>query len=130
MCYPDNLMFMLLFNFSCRWFSAWQRYTGQRDDAPFEDYSIESQTLASSDSDGRPGVIDNSDIIVNGEDKDDDPQLLRTLVEGSDYVLVPQEVWEKLTKWYLFLLFLELHIFHVSTKLPVLYRLNFLEAEL
>ncbi|KAL8539950.1 hypothetical protein ACS0TY_001525 [Phlomoides rotata] len=85
---------------SGRWFSAWQRYTGQRDGAPFEDCPIESQTLALSDSDGRPGAIDNSDIIVNGDDKDDDPQLPRTLVEGRDYVLVPQEVWEKLTKWY------------------------------
>lgn len=45
-------------------------------------------------------MIDNSDLIVNGrDDKDDDPQLLRTLEEGRDYVLVPQEVWEKLGKW-------------------------------
>lgn len=86
---------------SGRWFSAWQRYTGQREGAqPFEEYPIESQILAPSDSDERPGAIDNCDIIINGDYETDDPQLLKTLVEGRDYVLVPQEVWEKLTKWY------------------------------
>lgn len=45
-------------------------------------------------------MIDNTDIIVDGRDsKDDDPQLLRILEEGGDYVLVPQEVWEKFTEW-------------------------------
>ena len=48
-------------------------------------------------------MIDNTDIIVSGgDDKDDDPQLLRTLDEGRDYVLVQQEVWEKLREWYIF----------------------------
>lgn len=92
---------MLLFDFSCRWFTAWQRYTGQMEGAyPFEDHPIESQSVIPSNTEDRPGVIDNSDIIVNGGDnKDDDPQLLRTLEEGRDYVLVPQDVWEKLSKW-------------------------------
>lgn len=48
----------------------------------------------------RPGPIDNSDIIVRGSDnEDDDPQLLRTLQEGQDYVLVPKDVWERLFEW-------------------------------
>lgn len=45
-------------------------------------------------------MIDNTDIILDGGDnKDDDPQLLRTLEEGRDYILVPQEVWEKFKEW-------------------------------
>ncbi|CAA0843231.1 Ubiquitin carboxyl-terminal hydrolase 9 [Striga hermonthica] len=89
----------LYFVVSSRWFRRWQRYTGQTEGAyPFEDHSIISQPLTLED---RPGVIDNSDIIASGrENEDDDPQLLRTVEEGRDYVLVPQEVWEKLLKWY------------------------------
>ncbi|KAK4421450.1 Ubiquitin carboxyl-terminal hydrolase 10 [Sesamum alatum] len=92
----------LYYVISSRWFTAWQRYTGQTEGAfPFEDHSIQSQSLIPSNAEDRPGPIDNSDIIVNGGDnKNDDPQLLRTLEEGRDYVLVPQEVWEKLLKWY------------------------------
>lgn len=55
----------------------------------------------------RPGQIDNSDIVlgVNGREGDE-PELRRMLEEGQDYVLVSQEVWEKLFDWYLFLPFL------------------------
>ncbi|KAL3817855.1 hypothetical protein ACJIZ3_003760 [Penstemon smallii] len=88
----------LYYAISNRWFMSWQRYTGQVEDAyPFDD---QSGSLTSNSKD-RPGPIDNSDIVANGEDnKDNDPQLLRTLEERRDYVLVPQEVWEKLLKWY------------------------------
>ncbi|KAL0372890.1 UNVERIFIED_CONTAM: Ubiquitin carboxyl-terminal hydrolase 10 [Sesamum calycinum] len=87
---------------SSRWFMAWQRYTGKIEDGyQFEGHSIESQSARPSNVEGRPGPIDNNDIVVNGaENKDGGPQLLRTLEEGRDYVLVPQEVWEKLLKWY------------------------------
>ncbi|KAI3453300.1 hypothetical protein Pfo_009963 [Paulownia fortunei] len=92
----------LYYVISSRWFMAWQRYTGKIEgDHPFDGHSIESQSLAPSQTEDRPGPINNSEIVVNGRDnKDDDPQLLRTLEEGRDYVLVPQEVWEKLLKWY------------------------------
>ncbi|KAL0446556.1 UNVERIFIED_CONTAM: Ubiquitin carboxyl-terminal hydrolase 10 [Sesamum latifolium] len=85
-----------------KWFMAWQRYAGKIEDGyPFEGHSIESQSATPSNVEGRPGPIDNNDIVVNGvENKDGGPQLLRTLEEGRDYVLVPQEVWEKLLKWY------------------------------
>lgn len=46
----------------------------------------------------RPGPIDNSDIVVN-ESEGNDLQLHRMLVEERDYVLVSQEVWEKLSDW-------------------------------
>lgn len=48
----------------------------------------------------RPGPINNSDIVENGSDgENDDLELSRTLLEGRDYVLVPQKVWEKLVQW-------------------------------
>lgn len=48
----------------------------------------------------RPGPIDNSDIISNENDCDGNNfDIRRTLVEGTDYVLVPQKVWERLLEW-------------------------------
>ena len=50
----------------------------------------------------RPCPIDNSDIVENGSDcdcKENEMQLQRMLMEGQDYVLVPQGVWEKLHEW-------------------------------
>lgn len=51
----------------------------------------------------RPGQIDNSDIVlgVNGC-ASNEFELRRMLEEGQDYVLVSQEVWEKLFDWYSF----------------------------
>ncbi|XP_075508702.1 LOW QUALITY PROTEIN: ubiquitin carboxyl-terminal hydrolase 9-like [Primulina tabacum] len=92
----------LYYVISSRWFMAWQNYTGLMVDTyPFDQRSIQSVYITSSNTENRPGPIDNSDIVVNGTDaKDDDPELLRCLEEGRDYVLVPQEVWDKLLKWY------------------------------
>lgn len=78
-----------------RWFSSWQRYTGLSTGAyTFNEASSEAQPSGAD----RPGPINNTDIVANGS-QGDDPQLLRTLEEGSDYVLVPQEVWERLYGW-------------------------------
>ncbi|RAL53471.1 hypothetical protein DM860_007143 [Cuscuta australis] len=86
----------LFYVISSRWFSAWQKYTGLSVGAnPIEKPMIAPDTCE------RPGPIDNGDIIVGGSDnKCDDPQLLRTLLEGRDYELVPKEVWEILFQWY------------------------------
>jgi ubiquitin carboxyl-terminal hydrolase 4/11/15 len=50
----------------------------------------------------RPGEIDNSKLVsaetINGSEE---PELQRTLREGEDYTLVPQEVWRRLYGWYL-----------------------------
>lgn len=85
---------------------AWQRYIGKIEDGyQFDNHSVGPPSVAPSSTKDRPGPIDNSDIIINeAENKDEDLQLLRTLVEGRDYVLVPKEVWEMLLKWYLCLL--------------------------
>ncbi|GFS44516.1 ubiquitin-specific protease 9 [Actinidia rufa] len=79
-----------------------EKYTGQDIDTYlFNKHSTDSQSLVLSKPIDRPGSIDNSDIVVTGIDtKGDDLELHRTLEEGRDYVLVPQQVWEKLFDWY------------------------------
>jgi len=48
----------------------------------------------------RPGEIDNSELILNGMNKEGDFLDLRgNLQEGEDYDLVPLEVWKKLVEW-------------------------------
>ncbi|XP_010455453.1 PREDICTED: ubiquitin carboxyl-terminal hydrolase 10 [Camelina sativa] len=66
----------LYFVISKRWNTSWQKYVDQSS----------GESLEAS----RPGPIDNSDIIESEGDTND-PQLRRLLVEGEDYVLVPQE---------------------------------------
>lgn len=85
----------------CRWFTGWQKYTGYGSgDSPIDDQSNYFEDVVLSDTSCRPGPIDNSDIILNENGSEsDDLQLPMTLVEGRDYVLVPQEVWEKLFDW-------------------------------
>ncbi|KAF2313549.1 hypothetical protein GH714_011594 [Hevea brasiliensis] len=89
---------------SARWFTTWERYVGQgSDDHVVDMQSSDSQDFAvvSTRITDRPGPISNSDIVENGGDgEDDDLELSRTLLEGRDYVLVPQKVWEKLVQWY------------------------------
>lgn len=89
----------LYYVISNRWFTSWQRYVGQGTG----EYSSDSQHLnvGPSKMADRPGPIDNSDIVLNRNDcEGNDIELHRTLQEGVDYVLVPQEVWEKLFDWY------------------------------
>lgn len=87
----------------CRWFSKWQRYVG---------HSVGMLSTDQQSSDGqhadtghseiihRPGPIDNSDIISNQSNCDgNDLDIRQTLEEEKDYVLVPQEVWERLLEW-------------------------------
>lgn len=48
----------------------------------------------------RPGPIDNSDIVCESiSAKTDDLDINVGLEEGRDYVLLPQEAWEKLHYW-------------------------------
>ncbi|KAL1568811.1 ubiquitinyl hydrolase 1 [Salvia divinorum] len=87
---------------SSRWFMAWQRYVGKiEDDYPFDSSSVGPSSVAPSSTKDRPGPIDNTDLVINEvKDKDEDLQLHRTLQEGHDYELVPEEVWGRLLKWY------------------------------
>ncbi|OVA20111.1 Ubiquitin carboxyl-terminal hydrolases family 2 [Macleaya cordata] len=87
-----------------KWFMDWQRYTGQ----DTGDYLLDEHSTGSQSSNGglleasyRPGQIDNADLVLGGSDAGwDDLEIHRTLEEGRDYVLVPQEVWKKLHDWY------------------------------
>jgi len=50
----------------------------------------------------RPGAIDNTDLLddMASEVSSMDIELHDNLVEGRDYILLPQQVWEKLHNWY------------------------------
>nr|TKR75027.1 ubiquitin carboxyl-terminal hydrolase 9-like isoform X3 [Populus alba] len=88
----------LYFVVSSRWFLKWERYVGQG----FIDNLDNGKSLESQDLDvERPGPIDNSDIIEGGSvNEGDELELVRALLEGKDYVLVPKKAWEKLVQWY------------------------------
>ncbi|XP_012486621.2 ubiquitin carboxyl-terminal hydrolase 9 [Gossypium raimondii] len=96
----------LYFVISSRWFRKWERYVGIDADANLignQSSDSRHMNVASSLVAEMPGAIDNSDIVQNGSDcncKENAIQLRRNLVEGQDYVLVPQRVWEKLHEWY------------------------------
>lgn len=92
----------LYYAVSNRWFTKWQKYVGEEIGAyQLKELSTDKQSSPSTKAGERPGPIDNTDIISNGGDRDKcDLQLHRSLLEGSDYVLVPQGVWEKLHEWY------------------------------
>ncbi|KAH1075257.1 hypothetical protein J1N35_027585 [Gossypium stocksii] len=96
----------LYFVISSSWFRKWERYVGiDGDENLIGNQSSDSRHINGTSSvvAQRPGPIDNSDIIENGSDSDgkgNDIQLRRMLMEGQDYVLVPQGVWEKLRGWY------------------------------
>ena len=51
----------------------------------------------------RPSGIDNSDLISDGPSEDLNPdsgvEIHDTLLEGRDYVLLPQQVWNQLYTW-------------------------------
>ncbi|KAH9718888.1 ubiquitin carboxyl-terminal hydrolase 10 [Citrus sinensis] len=90
-----NLYFLI----STRWYRSWERYVCG-DEPSIDNISFDSPHMngVSSKRAERPGPIDNSDIIQNGNgsSEGDDLEVRRNLEEGQDYVLVPQQVWEKL----------------------------------
>ncbi|KAG8088141.1 hypothetical protein GUJ93_ZPchr0010g8575 [Zizania palustris] len=76
------------------WWVNWQRYVGLI--SPGEnDVDMFPQAQ------NRPGEIDNSKLVLEeSSSADEEPELQRTLREGEDYTLVPQDVWRKLHEWY------------------------------
>ncbi|KAF6136233.1 hypothetical protein GIB67_001642 [Kingdonia uniflora] len=87
-----------------KWFLEWKKYIGEGiGNVPIDDDSTDFQhsdkvKLMKAP---RPGLIDNSHLIVNGsEGEGHDLELIPTLMEEYDYVLAPQEVWKKLHYWY------------------------------
>ncbi|KAL8200955.1 hypothetical protein R6Q57_012294 [Mikania cordata] len=92
----------LYYVISSRWFTRWQRYVGEETgEHELKEVATVNQVSTFTKAGERPGPIDNTDIITNGDGRDGgDLQLHRTLNERSDYVLVPQVIWEKLHGWY------------------------------
>ncbi|KAG2538644.1 hypothetical protein PVAP13_9NG354800 [Panicum virgatum] len=76
------------------WWMEWQRYVGL---VSCDENGTEQLPQATT----RPGQIDNSKLVsaetISGNEE---PELQRTLIDGKDYTLVPQQVWRKLFQWY------------------------------
>ncbi|XP_020111526.1 ubiquitin carboxyl-terminal hydrolase 5 isoform X2 [Ananas comosus] len=88
-----------------RWWQHWVDYvtqeavsTANNGLSSYGSYHHESVSSTSR----RPAAIDNSDLIddVVSEVSNVEIELHETLVEGRDYILLPQQVWEKLYGWY------------------------------
>ncbi|BAT94878.1 hypothetical protein VIGAN_08152700 [Vigna angularis var. angularis] len=86
------------------WFSRWQSYVGpcvgmlsiDKQSSDGQHANMTHTKIAN-----RPGPIDNSDIISKGNNFDSNSlDVTRMLEEGTDYVLVPEKVWERLLEWY------------------------------
>ncbi|KAH6929254.1 hypothetical protein HPB50_025374 [Hyalomma asiaticum] len=79
----DDLWYMV----DKRWFNQWKRYVGY--DSWETSNDIGEQTT-------HPGPIDNSPLLKednSGETKDH-------LIDDLDFLLLPQEAWEKMVSWY------------------------------
>lgn len=78
-----------------KWWRMWCAYTG----FSVNDDSVEAlaQRLESVSLNGdKPGPINNSRLHEPGRDY----ELLRSITEGEDYVIVPEEAWDLLHTWY------------------------------
>jgi ubiquitin carboxyl-terminal hydrolase 4/11/15 len=64
--------------------------------------SFDHNDSAGSSSSKRPSGIDNSDLIYEAafEASTTGVELHETLVEGTDYILLPKEIWNQLYTWY------------------------------
>ncbi|XP_057721230.1 ubiquitin carboxyl-terminal hydrolase 5 isoform X2 [Arachis stenosperma] len=87
-----------------RWWQHWIEYVNQDQSNNSYDGSsfLEYGDLPNSSALKRPAVIDNSDLIDDSvsEDSSTGIDIHDTLLEGRDYVLLPQEVWNQLYAWY------------------------------
>ncbi|CAL5427044.1 unnamed protein product [Camellia sinensis] len=85
-----------------RWWQDWLEYVNQNQATIANDGSSserpDSVVLSNLK---RPSAIDNSDLIYEAasEDSTIGIELHDTLVEGTDYILLPQEVWNQLYAW-------------------------------
>ncbi|KAJ8475633.1 hypothetical protein OPV22_019360 [Ensete ventricosum] len=88
-----------------RWWQRWLDYVNQDMTSSSvngsSSYGSHHHDSASSSA-KRPSAIDNSDLIYDAtsEVSNVEFELHDTLVEGRDYILLPQQVWEKLHGWY------------------------------
>nr|GMD25229.1 Ubiquitin carboxyl-terminal hydrolase 5 [Ipomoea batatas] len=80
-----------------RWWHEWLEYVNQNQINGLNDGSASEHCALK-----RPSSIDNSDIIYEATSESSvmGIELRDTLVEGTDYILLPQEVWNQLYTWY------------------------------
>lgn len=87
-----------------RWWQHWIEYVNQDQQNNANDGSSLSEhgDLVGPSSPKRPAGIDNSDLIYDpaSDDTSMDIEIHDTLLEGRDYVLLPQEVWNQLYSWF------------------------------
>ncbi|XP_021800114.1 ubiquitin carboxyl-terminal hydrolase 5 isoform X1 [Prunus avium] len=87
-----------------RWWQHWIDYVNQDQPNNPNDVSFVSEHYDSAGSSTlkRPAGIDNSDLIYDAASADTNSgiDIHDTLLEGRDYVLLPQEVWNQLHTWY------------------------------
>ncbi|CAL9236397.1 unnamed protein product [Arabidopsis halleri] len=87
-----------------RWWQEWIEYVNQDQPCNTNDGSSLSEHCDSPGSSAlkKPSRIDNSDLIYDSslEDPSNTSEIIETLQEGRDYVLLPQEVWNQLRSWY------------------------------
>ncbi|KAL6272418.1 hypothetical protein ACE6H2_023110 [Prunus campanulata] len=87
-----------------RWWQHWIDYVNQDQPNNPNDVSFVSEHYDSAGSSTlkRPAGIDNSDLIYDAASVDTNSgiDIHDTLLEGRDYVLLPQEVWNQLHTWY------------------------------
>ncbi|KAM4091552.1 hypothetical protein ACJW30_09G144700 [Castanea mollissima] len=87
-----------------RWWQNWIEYVNQDQPNNANDGSslIDHGDFVGSSSLKRPAGIDNSDLIYDTASENSRMviEIHDTLLEGRDYVLLPQEVWHQLYMWY------------------------------
>lgn len=84
-----------------RWWQNWLDYVNQEQANVGNDASLHSLDSVGASTLRRPSSIDNKNLIYGSAPKDcNDAELHDTLVEGRDYVLLPEEVWNQLYYWY------------------------------
>ncbi|XP_052623564.1 ubiquitin carboxyl-terminal hydrolase 5 isoform X1 [Lactuca sativa] len=84
------------FLLSLRWWRIWSAFVNQSPTITTNDGS----SMEYQGSGRRPPSIDNSDLICESSSEDSTPEIYDTLVEGTDYILVPEEIWNQLYAWY------------------------------
>lgn len=84
-----------------RWWQEWLEYVNQNQANTVNDGSASEHCTGGSSALKRPSSIDNSDLIYEAASGDSSAgiDLHDTLVEGTDYILLPQEVWNQLYEW-------------------------------
>lgn len=80
-----------------RWWQTWLDYVNQDIPTTTNEGSLYGSDFYAK----RPSCIDNSDLIyeATSEDSNAGIDLHDALIEGRDYILLPQEVWKQLYAW-------------------------------